>query len=164
MSANKFNGFSGKKIFFCNKGILVWKNRQRREPGEVEYITQEKGAFISVAPWKGQLCFPPHVPWNLTCSGRASGVFSEVVGGRRIKERQISPEQHFFFPLKRLTSKHLIVSLPSEGKIYYRSWARSLGGKSLFSFTDFSRRRGELLEPRQHLSQQHYLWSWFAFK
>lgn len=137
--------FQGRKIFFCNEGMWVLKNRQRREPREVEHITQEKGIFISVALWKGQLCFPPHVSWNFTLSGRASGVFLEVVGVRRIRERQISLEQPFFFFFrKRLTSKHLIVSLPSEWKIYYRSWARSLAGKSLFGSTDFRKRRGEL--------------------
>lgn len=119
------------------------KQTERRKPREVEYITQEKGIFISVAPWKGQLCFPPPFLWNFTRSGRASRVFLEVVGGRRIKERQISPEQ-LFFSLKKLTSKHQIVSLPSEWKIYYRSWARSLADRSLFNSTDFSNRRGEL--------------------
>lgn len=108
--------FQGRKYSFAIRVSEFEKNRQRREPRGVEYITQEKRAFISMAPWKGQLCFSPHAPWNFTPSGRASVVFLEVVGGRRIKQRQISPEQHFFFLSKDWLQNIWLSPYPVRGK------------------------------------------------
>lgn len=135
MSENKFNGFSGKKIFFCNKGIWIWKNRLREESLEKRSASLRKRVSSSV--------------WRL---GKDSSVFllmfsetSPALGsGRKKNKGETDISRVIFFSLKRLTSKHLIVSLISERENYHRSWARSLADKSLFSSTDVSNRGGEL--------------------